>query len=160
MATSVNFASACTPLEDLIICGLHALFLIFHINTAIISLSLLQLHGAAGCVLRFFLQPGCLFFYIYILYIFDRQSYDKTLLAIFPVETWGSNITAVKLWEGKWTPSNCLLQTSVGIYSVTTFAANISSVGRFLEQVTNWAVSERWRTGATCQEVRWTRAEV
>lgn len=48
MVTSVNFASDCTPLEDLIICALHALML--YMNVVFISLSVLQLHRAAGFV--------------------------------------------------------------------------------------------------------------
>lgn len=35
MVTSVNFTSDCTPLEDLIMCGLHALLLKLYINTSL-----------------------------------------------------------------------------------------------------------------------------
>ena len=37
MVTSVNFASDCTPVEDVIICGLHVLLLMRYINAICIS---------------------------------------------------------------------------------------------------------------------------
>lgn len=92
MVTSVNFALDCSPLEDLIKCGLHALLLILYINTTFISLSLLQLHRAKGLhrwALQeiFYLQSECFFI------ILINHVYDNIIISIVTVVTLGSSTT-------------------------------------------------------------------
>lgn len=53
MVISVNFASVCTPLEDLNICGLHSLLLILYIHTVYLFVVVTASPGSRLCLCTF-----------------------------------------------------------------------------------------------------------